>query len=169
MARNRNDLTKSKRVCDVTRLIDVQPDHSKDWDFVKEVLFASFGQDNDSPEYKLGTLIKSKPDDFTTAGLATFISDIRARLQEWVKTTTPPEMTEQVNKDRATITRINKFLAVTFLSTFVPEETRRNAVDILKDTNWENLARKTAELINAAAPASTFAAKTSQPPPDQQR
>ena len=171
LARNRIDLTKSKRVQEVTRLIDVQPEHSKDWAFVKEVLGASFGEDNEKPEYKLGTLLKAKPDDYTTAGLATYVSNLRARLQEWVKTKTPPEMTSQVNSDRDTTARFNKFLAVTFLSTLVPEDTRTNAVDILRETNWDNLAHKTAELINAATPASTpastFAAQdvTASPKP----
>lgn len=171
LARNRIDLTKNKRVQEVTRLIDVQPDHSKDWAFVKEVLSASFGEDNEKPEYKLGTLIKAKPDDATTAGLATYLSNLRARLQEWVKTNTPPEMTAQVNADRETTKRINKFLAVSFLSTLVPEDTRANAVDILRETNWENLAHKTSELMNtatpASTPASTFAAQdvTASPKP----
>ena len=40
LARNQIDLTKSKRVYDVTRLVDVQPDHSKDWNFVKDVQYS---------------------------------------------------------------------------------------------------------------------------------
>ena len=57
LARNRIDLTKSIRVQEVTRLIDVQPEQAKDWAFVKEVLSASFGIDNEKPEYKFGTLL----------------------------------------------------------------------------------------------------------------
>ena len=165
LARNRIDLTKSQRVQDVTRLIDVQPEQAKDWAFVKEVLQASFGEDNEKPEYKIGTLLKAKPDDSTTAGIATYISNLRARFQEWIKTNTPPEMTSTVNADRDSIARINKFLAVSFLSTLVPEDKRASAVDILRETNWDNLAHKTSELMNAATPASTFAAQETTPSP----
>ena len=169
LARNRIDLTKSTRVQDVTRLIDVQPEQAKDWAFVKEVLSASFGEDNEKPEYKLGTLLKARPHDFTTAGLATYLSNLRARFQEWVKTSTPPEMTSTVNTDRDTISRINKFLAVSFLSTLVPVDKRASAVDILRETKWDNLAHKTSELVNAATPAltpaSTFAVQDASASP----
>ena len=99
LARNRIDLTKSVRLQEVTRLIDVQPTQAKDWAFVKEVLCASFGIDNEKPEYKFGTFLKAKPHDTTTAGLATFLSNLRARFQEWTSTKTPPEMTTTVNAD----------------------------------------------------------------------
>ena len=169
LARNRIDLTKSKRVADVTRLIDVQPDHSKDWAFVKDVLFASFGQNNTSAEYALGTLLKEKPDDYTTAGLATYISNIRARLQEWVTTETPPEMTDRVNTNRETTARINKFLATTLLTMFVPESERRNASKVLRETKMEQLAHKTAKLLRNATPVEVFTAQdaTHSPKPTQ--
>ena len=169
LARNRIDLTKSTRVQDVTRLIDVQPEQAKDWAFVKGVLSASFGEDNEKPEYKFSTLLKAKPGDSTTAGIATHLSNLCARFQEWVKTNTPPEMTSTVNTDRNSIDRIYKFLAVSFLATLVPEGNRASAVDILRETKWDNLAHKTSELINAATPAttpaSTFAAQAAPPSP----
>merc|ERR1711895_186982 len=99
LARNRIDLTKSPRLQDVTRLIDVQPAKAKNWAFVKEVLSASFGIDNEKPEYKFGTFLKATPRDTTTAGLATFLCKLRARFQEWTATKTPPEMTMTVNGD----------------------------------------------------------------------
>ena len=159
LARNRIDLTKSNRVQHVTRLIDVQPEAAKDWAFVKEILQASFGEDCEKPEYKFGTLLKAKPDDNTTAGIATYITNIRARWQEWVKTNTPAELTASANADRETIARINQFLAVSFLSTLVPENRRKNAVDILRETNWDNLAHKTSELLSIPAMVPSFAAQ----------
>ena len=167
LARNRIDLTKSHRVQHVTRLIDVQPEAVKDWAFVKEILQASFGEDCEKPEYKFGTLLKARPDDSTTAGIATYITNLRARWQEWVKTNTPAELTASANADRETITRINKFLAVSFLSTLVPEDKRKHALDILRDTNWDNLAHKTSELLNTSTPVPTFAAQevTTSPRP----
>ena len=153
LARNRIDLTKSPRLQDVTRLIDVQPEKAKNWAFVKEVLSASFGIDNEKPEYKFGTFLKATPQDTTTAGLATFLCNLRARFQEWTETKTPPEMTLTVNDDCETIHRISKFLAVSFLSTLVPEEKRANAVDILRETTWDNLANKTSEMISTTAGA----------------
>ena len=52
---------------------------------------------------------------------------------------------------------------------FVPEDERRNACDVLRETKWEQLAHKTAEMLKTAIPAEVYTAQddTHSPKPTQ--
>ena len=148
LARNRLDLSKSVYLSDVARSIDFQPQEDKSWDWVKNSLNQSFGQTTSCPSAAFNTLFSLKPRDLSVKGIATCISNINARLQEWQRTGQPAQLVALINQgDNANKQYIRKFFTISVLASIFPVDQRPRVCRKLEATDMNQMANRVHELL----------------------
>ena len=171
LARNRLDLTKSVDLSEVAKSIDLQPQEDKSWVWVKNSFTQSFGHDTSCPSYAFNTLFSLKPRDLSVKGIATCISSINARLQEWQRTGQPTQMVALINQgDSANKQYIKKFFTVSILASIFPVDQRPRVCRKLEATDMNQMANMVHELLDLhnANSATTMAAQATPTTPKTQ-
>ena len=169
LARNRLDLTKSVDLSEVTKSIDLQPQADKTWEWVKNSLTQSFGEDTSCPSAVFNTLFSIKPRNLSVKGIATCISKINAHIQQWQQTGKPVQMVAPINQGDCK-DYIKKFLTISILASIFTVDQRPRVCRKLEVTDMDQMAYRVHELLQLhnTNTTTTMAAQVTPSTPKEQ-
>ena len=146
LARTRLDTTKSIFLKHVTQCIDTRPVDMRTWEWVKQMLITTFGNDITDPFMIHSLLVTLKPLEYTIRGINACMAQIQTYLYKWDTTDTPTPVTPF---DRAAnIDNQIRFYTISIMSTLFPEAKRLTIIQKLKSTPTKSLPGKIVDLLN---------------------